>query len=333
MLLQHAEHGVPRVPSRHCMSTPEECSSKRSLTPRSCCHALPLPCRAPRAQTMSAQRALAAQLRQFLRHDFNPAHLSLLAAHTQRLLLAAGALGPAPGSGGSGGSASGGSGGGSGCAPAAGSASRLNSRPLPSSEEAAAEGLLGRGALLGLTLSEAAGVGREEWAQLVTAAAESLVAGGRWPGGSIQAPALAAESAQPPDVSHASCGTAAAAAAPVADPCAAAGEALPRLVPALAAAHRALQYAAVAAWALGGGVGPRSRYLAKLCEAIEGRLGRLEGLLGGMPEAGAAVQVGLQVQGHVGGEGWAVQVGLRVQGHVGGEGRACLKRELGAGLG
>lgn len=169
------------------------------------------------------------------------------------------------------------------------------------------EAELGPATLLGLSLSEAAGLRSEEWAQLVAAAAASLAESGRLGGGraGLEAPASGPAAATGPGAAAEGGKPARAAAgngigAPSSSSAGNGSSSssldsdlnLPRLTDAVAAAHSVLQHAAVVGWALGASsYGPRRRFLARLSQAIEEQLGRLEGLLLSMPEAEAAVQV------------------------------------------
>ncbi len=254
-------------------------------------------------QAVSSQRALELQLRQFLRHDFNPALLTTLATHMQLLLLALGRGSPPPcgappqpaqATAAAGSAIGGASGraadrvtptnGGSDARGAGTAGGRWRQGLGPSSSPVglrtgSLEGpeALGPEALLGLTLGEAARMRREEWGQLVAAAAESLAVSRQLAATTTAAAAAAAAAA-----GLASSSAAGAGACTCAD--------LARLTRQVAAAHSALQHAAVAGWALGG-FGPRRRFLVRLCEGIEARVERLEGLLMAMPDREAALQV------------------------------------------
>ncbi|GAB4814287.1 hypothetical protein N2152v2_001333 [Parachlorella kessleri] len=252
-------------------------------------------------QGAASQHVLDQQLRQFLRHDFNPAQLSTLAAHAHRLLAALGFCS---------------------CEALHGAAGlRAGSRPAPAGDPhrqagkhvAATETLtvegrdgtvvtvadplfqLGPEVLPGVTLREACAMGRRQWAHLVAATAESLADSGQ-----LQATSSNSSSTsnggtpgrgslggcQPGPLT---CGTASMPRHSIDSRDTGVCRDLARLVQQVGVAHRALQHAAVAGWALGG-FGPRRRFLGRLCEEVEGRVGRLEGLLLAMPDREAALQ-------------------------------------------
>lgn len=225
-------------------------------------------------QGMTAQRALQQHLREHLRHDHNPATLSALSTHVQRLLRAAGACCP-PGC--------------SGALHAGGVAAAAGSRsPQASQTGTGAESWqnaeLGPATLLGLSLGEASRIGPGEWGQLVAAAAESLADSGQLGCGGAAAQEAAGPARAAVDGSRCDAS---------ADCAACTCTTLVRLAAAVQAGHRTLQYSAVAAWALGPGsyYSPRRRFLDRLYEGVGQRVARLEGLLLELPEREAALQV------------------------------------------
>ncbi|KAL4428244.1 hypothetical protein ABPG75_002333 [Micractinium tetrahymenae] len=219
------------------------------------------------------QQQLQGHLREYLRHSGGQGGLFAAAAHMHLLLGAAGLLATsgAGAQGGSGGSGSGGGGGGMGL---------LQSGPE----------------LLGLGPQEARRMGRDEWSELVAAAAASAALSVDLPAG-LAAAAIrpAAEAALQAACSSAGerrggigAGSSAEAGSSAAAPgsgCTAGEEVgayLPRLARSLADAHRLLQHAAVSLYLLPSG--PARRQLQALAAPIRQRVDHLEPLLLALPE-------------------------------------------------